>query len=263
VKAPVFDPDWPDEVKALYRHDMEEIWNPELTPQVWNLYHSQLELYCTLAGEEPKDILDVGCAQGTLALILAEHGHRVTAIDIRQSFLDYAQSRYSHGDIEFICGNALEIEVVKKFDVIFANQILEHLVYPAEFTSRLSRLLKLGGLLAMSTPNGHYLKNNLPSFTALGDPKQWEHRQFFADGDGHFFAYRMAELNSMFTAAGLTGVRTVWFESPWISGHLKFRYLQKLLPYGLLKALDRVLIRAPLIGKYLSHQLLTTGQLAI
>jgi len=93
VKAPIYDESWPDDVKALYRHDMEEIWDRRIAPQIWTSYHNQLDMYLAIAGNKPLSILDVGCAQGTLALLLAERGHRVTALDLRPQFLTYAQSR--------------------------------------------------------------------------------------------------------------------------------------------------------------------------
>src|SRR6185295_13416343 len=132
MKRPIFDPAWPADVQALYRHDVQEIWDPSIAPQIWNQYHNQLDLYCSLAdGRGQLDILDVGCAQATLALLLAERGHRVCAMDIRQQFLDYAASRHEHGVIRFVCGNAIDAAPGGAFDLIFANQLVEHLVYPA------------------------------------------------------------------------------------------------------------------------------------
>ena len=80
MKPPQFDPSWPDDVFALYRHDMQEIWDRSIAPQIWNQYHNQLDLYRRISnGRGRLDILDVGCAQGTLALLLAEDGHNVCA----------------------------------------------------------------------------------------------------------------------------------------------------------------------------------------
>ena len=42
MKPPRFDPSWPADVLALYRHDMQEIWDPSIAPQIWNQYHNQL-----------------------------------------------------------------------------------------------------------------------------------------------------------------------------------------------------------------------------
>jgi 2-polyprenyl-3-methyl-5-hydroxy-6-metoxy-1,4-benzoquinol methylase len=261
MKPPQFDPAWPADVVALYRHDMQEIWDRTIAPQVWNQYHNQLDLYLALCeGRGRLDILDVGCAQGTLALLLAERGHRVCAMDIRQQFLDYASSRHESGEIRFLCGNAMEADPGGRFDVVFANQIIEHLVYPLKLVSRLSSWLKPGGRLVVTTPNGAYVKNSLPSFSEIGDPALHEGRQFSADADGHFFAYRAHELAGVFSDAGLRNVQIRYFESPWISGHMKFRYLHSWVPAGLLRLLDGLTLRLPGLGRRLAHQLLVMGE---
>jgi len=38
----VYDPAW-SEVKALYRHDIQEIWDPTINRHIWNQYHNQLD----------------------------------------------------------------------------------------------------------------------------------------------------------------------------------------------------------------------------
>lgn len=261
MKPPQFNPGWPADVQALYRHDMQEIWDPSIAPQIWNQYHNQLDLYRSLCNDRGRlDILDVGCAQGTLALLLGEDGHNVCAMDIRQQFLDYAASRHEKGEVRFVCANAMEGEIAGRYDLIFANQIIEHLVYPLELVRRLAVQLKPGGRLVMTTPNGGYLKSSLPSFKELGDPAQHAHRQFTADGDGHFFAYLADELEEIFSTAGLRNVRVSHFETPWISGHMKLRYLQPWMPLALLRALDGATLCLPGVGKRLAHQLLVMGE---
>jgi len=261
MKPPVFDPSWPADVQALYRHDMQEMWDRTIAPQVWNQYHNQLDMYCTLAdGRGQLDVLDVGCAQATLALLLAERGHRVWAMDIRQQFLDYAASRYEKGEIRFVLGNATDAAPENRFDLIFANQIIEHLVYPANLVRALASRLKTDGRLVVTTPNWAYVKNVLPSFSEIGDPAQHEHLQFSADGDGHFFAYCASELVEILHGAGLSQIRVRFFETPWISGHIKFRYLHRWMPTGLLRWLDGATLRMPGVGERLAHQLMVVGE---
>jgi 2-polyprenyl-3-methyl-5-hydroxy-6-metoxy-1,4-benzoquinol methylase len=259
MKAPVFNAAWPDEVQALYHHDMREIWDKRIAPHIWNLYHDQLDLYLTHAGQTPLDVLDVGCAQGTLALLLAENGHRVTAVDIRPQFLDYALSRYSNGEVRFIASNILSDAIPGRYDLIFANQIIEHLVHPVQFLVRLGSLLKPGGRVVVSTPNCAYVKNNLPSFQALGNPLEWEHKQFTADGDGHFFAFQAKELQQAFADAGFASLRTLFFETPFISGHMKMRYLHRVAPALVLRIFDRIVRNLPLVKNKFAHQLLVLG----
>ena len=246
-------------MKALYRHDMQEIWDRSLAPHVWNQYHNQLSTYLRFAGTAPLDILDVGCAQGTLALMLAERGHRVTAVDLRPEFLVYAETRHTHGEIRFVAANVLQDELSGLFDLVYANQIIEHLVYPDQLLQKLKKLLKPGGRLVITTPNGSYLKNNLPSYKELGNPKDWEHLQFTADGDGHFYAYLREELVEIFKRSGLAQVQARFFESPLISGHMKVRHVHGVVSSGLLSALDKLVVNTPWLGGRLTHQLLVTG----
>lgn len=259
MKPPLFNPDWPEEVMALYRHDMQEIWDRSIAPHVWNQYHNQLDYYLQIAGIESKSILDVGCAQATLALLLAERGHHVTAVDLRPAFLDYARSRHTHGDVNFIAANALEEEIPGEYDLIYANQIVEHLVYPDRLLQRLRARLKPGGRLVMTTPNGDYLKNALPSFRQLGEVKDWEHMQHTADGNGHFYAYLKEELAELFEEAGFDKVEAAFFESPMISGHMKIRHIHGFVPAVLLKVLDKAIVATPWLGRKLTHQLMVTG----
>ncbi len=244
---------------ALYRHDMQGIWDRRLAPHVWNQYHNQLDTYLAFADRPSLDILDVGCAQGTLALLLAERGHRVTAVDLRPEFLEYAQSRHTEGDVRFIQANALAGDIPGTYDLVFANQIIEHLVYPDQLLACLMARLKPGGRVVVTTPNGDYVKNGLPSYRDLGNPKDWEHLQFTADGDGHFYAYRRDELTDVFNRAGLRDVQARFFETPFISGHMKVRHVHRWMPVAALRVLDRAVLAVPSAARKFTHQLLVTG----
>jgi 2-polyprenyl-3-methyl-5-hydroxy-6-metoxy-1,4-benzoquinol methylase len=259
MKPPIFNDSWDEEVRSLYRHDVQEIWDSALNRSAWNQYHAQLELYRSYAQGGKKRILDVGCAQATLAMLLAEEGHEVVAVDLRKKFLQYAKSRYTHGKIEFVETNVLDVEMPGKFDLIYANQIIEHLVHPQQMVSRLAMMLNEGGRLVVTTPNHSYLRNGLPTFTQLGDVAKYESKQFTADGDGHFFAYTREELLGYFSVARLCSIRSVFFETPLVSGHMKMRYLHAVVPYKPLLSLDRVVRALPIFGRKLSHQLLITA----
>lgn len=259
MKPPIFQNSWSEEVQAIYQHDMQEMWDPTINRHVWNQYHNQLDIYEGFASHPRMSVLDVGCAQGTLALRLAEAGHRVTAIDLRPQFLEYARSRHTHGEITFLELDILKGELPGKYDLVFANQIIEHLVYPVELCRRLMSALKPGGRLVMATPSWHYIKNKLPSFTELGDVSNWEHLQNSADGDGHFYAYTMSEFAHAMVSAGLHDVRVRPFETPAISGHMMVRHIHGIAPYALLKGVDRCLLAIPGVRTWLSHQLICTG----
>lgn len=260
MKRPVADPNWPDLIQSLHLHDLQEVWEPALAPHVFHRYQDELSRYFRLAGQSPLKILDVGCAQGTLALLLAEAGHHVVAVDLRAEFLEYARSRYEKGDIRFVQGNVMDLNLPETFDLIFANQILEHLVHPVEMVSGLTRMLAPGGRFVATTPNGLYFKSKLPLYRELGDPAQYEHRQFFPDGDGHFFAYAPAELHEILGRAGLAEVSIIPYDTPWITGHVKLRYLHGRVPVPVLRSLDRLTLAMPVLNRRLAFQLMACGR---
>jgi 2-polyprenyl-3-methyl-5-hydroxy-6-metoxy-1,4-benzoquinol methylase len=259
MKPPVFEAAWPPEVVEIYRNDLREMWDSRVEPHSFHAYQNQLSIYADLARKYAGEaVLDVGCAQGTLALILGEDGKQVTAVDIRQPFLDYARTRYERGDVRFIAANIFDRPRLGTFDLIFANQIIEHLVYPANFLQVLSSYGKPGAVLVVTTPNHDYCRLSLPSYSELGDPKQHESRQFSAGGGDHFFAYTEAELRQAAKEAGLRVLEVFYFETPWISGHLLFRFLHRVVPLPLLKLGDRLALR--MAPRRLAHQLCLVAQ---
>jgi len=255
MKRPVFDESWSAEIREVYRNDLREMWDRSIERHSFNSYHYALDLYRGIVEERgARTVLDVGAAQATLAILLAEAGLIVTAVDIRDEFLTYAKTRVEHGDIRFIAGNTFDLEELGEFDVVFANQIIEHLVYPADFLAQLKRFVKADGVLVITTPNHDYFRSTLPSYRELGDPRDHEHRQFSAGGADHFFAYTEEEVREAATTAGLSVQRVVYNETPWVSGHFMFRYLHYVLPIGLLKTFDKLALR--LAPRKLAHQLL-------
>jgi len=114
-------------------------------------------------------VLDVGCAEGRGGAEL----HRVRP-DVELSGLDCVAERLAnlpscyHGRIE---GMTQEIPVEDRcFDAVVAGEFLEHL-YPADVDPTLcefQRILKIGGILLMTTPNPHSWKMKMKGGSVYG-----------------------------------------------------------------------------------------------
>jgi O-antigen biosynthesis protein len=101
-----------------------------------------------------KRVLDVGCATGNLAEVLAGRGCRVTGIEIDPEAARQAEKhceRVIVGDVESL---DLDAELDEEdFDVIVCGDVLEHLKDPLQTLRRLKPFLHTEGYVIASIPN--------------------------------------------------------------------------------------------------------------
>lgn len=97
--------------------------------------------------------LDIGCFNGFFVKKLLSLGYDAQGIDFNKSAVAFGQvklglgSRISTQTIEAM------IEQEKRFDVITLFEVLEHLPDAKTFLGNVTKLLKNGGVLILSTPN--------------------------------------------------------------------------------------------------------------
>lgn len=101
-------------------------------------------------GFEPQTILVVGGVYDDASWLRERFpGARLIANNIRQEDLDSIPDDWA----EKRQGRAEALDDIGEVDLVFLGEVLEHLVYPQEFLEHAVRLLRLGGLLLISTPN--------------------------------------------------------------------------------------------------------------
>jgi 2-polyprenyl-3-methyl-5-hydroxy-6-metoxy-1,4-benzoquinol methylase len=101
-----------------------------------------------------KQVLDVGCATGNLAEVLAGRGCRVTGIEIDPEAARQAEKhceRVIVGDVESLDLGA-ELDEAD-FDVIVFGDVLEHLKDPLQTLRRFKPFLQTEGYVIASIPN--------------------------------------------------------------------------------------------------------------
>lgn len=110
-----------------------------------------------LFGRRPR-VLDVGCAYGGFLVAFARRGARVTGIDIDARYVRLAalnlRERGLDGDL--VHGDAGEPhpEFSGRFDLVIANDVLEHVPRPAAFLAHLRDWLAPSGVAYLEIPNG-------------------------------------------------------------------------------------------------------------
>jgi len=138
-----------------------------------------------------------------------------------------------------------ELSFPELFDCVVITEIIEHVAHPDEFLVQVSRLLKPGGYVVMTTPNGLYFKNDLPRFSDCPNPEQFESQQFKPNSDGHIFLLWPDEIRSLGIAAGLHVESIELFTSPLMNGHVKLEALLPYLPRSVVRLIDRAVMSLP------------------
>ncbi|MEU6948696.1 class I SAM-dependent methyltransferase [Streptomyces sp. NPDC046316] len=100
----------------------------------------------------PSDILDIGCGTGSLALLLATAGHRVTGFDLAPAMVERAHAKLASAGLEgrFLSGDAMAPPTGdERFDVALSRHLLWTLPDPeAALRAWVSRL-RPGGRLVL------------------------------------------------------------------------------------------------------------------
>lgn len=115
-------------------------------------------------GLDGKQILDIGCATGELALWLARSDAKVTGIDLNEDLLKQAKKNKAHANCTFQVGNMLNLKNDFKpdqFDVVlcFGNTLvhLENKEQIRLMLQGINAVLKPGGLFLLQILNYDYI----------------------------------------------------------------------------------------------------------
>lgn len=225
--------DWPQSWKESWPYDAEEVFGPMSCRGYAYAYANRrkqtLDLIQRVAPPGAR-VLDVAAAQGNFSLALAEMGYRVTWNDLRAELAGYVKLKWERGDIEYAPGNVFELNLAPDFDVVLITEIIEHVAHPDDFLCKISKLVKPGGHVVMTTPNGGYFLNRLPRFSDCADPSQFEAVQFKPNSDGHIFLLHEDEIRPLAERAGLKVKETRISTNFLTNGHLKTEAGLKLMP---------------------------------
>jgi 2-polyprenyl-3-methyl-5-hydroxy-6-metoxy-1,4-benzoquinol methylase len=100
------------------------------------------------------DVVDLACGEGFGSAILAASARQVIGIDISNSAVRHAESRYQVQNLSFICADAVNLPLPDHCaDVVVSFETIEHLADQAGMMAEIRRVLRPAGFLVMSSPN--------------------------------------------------------------------------------------------------------------
>ncbi len=162
-----------ESVAELGEYWQKAFWTDEEIEKRKNREPVFRDAFKLLQQQKPKggSVLDIGCGIGTFLSVCREGGWNVTGVEPSSIACEVAKREYG---LELI--NALFSSAMfegKKFDAIFAAQVLHHLPDPVAFAADIDRVLADNGILILRTPNLIPLELSLFLQRLLGREKEF------------------------------------------------------------------------------------------
>ncbi len=150
-----------------------------------------------------KQVLDLGCGNGSFSARLASHGFEVTGVDFSASGIERARSNFpalhfQQHDLQ----QPLAAGYSQRFDAVVSTEVIEHLLLPRMVMQNARFALKPGGHLIVTTPFHGYAKNLLLALTN-GFDGHWHPLRDY----GHIKFFSRATLTQLFAESGFSGLR--------------------------------------------------------
>lgn len=200
------------------------------------------------ASLKPRRLLEVAAGDAALSASIVRDGASAYANDLRADELRAALARFRNGSlITALPGNVFDLDPAQTgpFDLIAACEVIEHVAHPVAFLSHLKRFLDPGGAILLTTPNGAYFRNPLPTYSEIESETDLEARQFRPDADGHLFLITPGELSEMAAKAALEVERVELCATPFITGHCKFAAMRSEFAAGAFYMVEKLCQRLP------------------
>jgi len=143
--------------EPFYHYYAEASRTPQTLRRFRSIQECMLRVFAGTGGPaRALDVADIGCGAGTQCLLWSERGHRVHGLDVNEPLLELAQKRAAQAGhvIDVRVGSAVKVPWPdQSMDIVLMAELLEHVAEWEPCLSECHRVLKIGGLLYLSTTN--------------------------------------------------------------------------------------------------------------
>lgn len=183
-----------------------------------------------------KTLLDIGAASGIFLNLSKEEGYTIEGIEPSEYLVNEAKKNYG---INLFKGTVEDYPAGKRFSVITLLDIVEHLVEPGAFMTKVNELMEEDGLLVLVTPDIDSLACKLAG-------KRWWHYRI-----AHINFFNLKSLGYLLQTHGFEMV----MKKKYVWNFTLFYLLTRIFPFlkdkkALQKILKRVHLKLPLFDSW-------------
>jgi len=247
--------------RLLQQYDLREIDARDRRSLLHRKYMARLGwVLQTVRRELAPDstLLEVGCSQANASLLLAEQGYRCIGLDIRPQALAYALCKHTEGRFYAVVGSAERLPFASgQLDGIIIGEMLEHCAQPTAIIRGCVELVRSGGIVVITTPNGQYLGLHDPLYRPETErDAQVQRYQFLRDT--HVFTFTALSLRELLTSCGLEVMEYEYVGSVVYSD--RYFPLKRIMTVAWLDRLSRWINHLPGLNRLLSYTLVAVAR---
>lgn len=141
------------------------------------------------------NFIDIGCSTGANVEAARRLGFAASGIDLCRESIEFARENFSQCDFQVATVDVVDA----KYDLVFCTEVLEHVTKPHEFVESISKIMKPGAVLYMTTPDaGH--------FRVPRDFAKWKH----VHAPDHLAYYQLSTIKRLLSEHGIELIKSQW-----------------------------------------------------
>lgn len=144
------------------------------------------------------EFLDVGCSIGATVEAANRLGYSATGIDLDSAVIEQAKKLFTDCQFHPLSTDEL-VAKNKQFDLVYCAEVIEHVPDPHAFMQSLSALVKLDGILYLTTPDAGHRKvpKDFVSWKQVIPPE-------------HIIYFNRKNMNTLLVEHGFEAIKFKW-----------------------------------------------------